>query len=522
MILAWLAMAAAAPRPADPAWARVDAALRDAGEAWGGADVAVHPEAGVSGPALAARLVASGLSVRAVSPDAVQVAGPVDLRGLAGVPGVARVRPPRRAVPKGVRSEGVDALGVEPWHEAGLDGAGVVVGIVDVGFAGWEDALGAELPGRVRTDFRFGAPGRSAHGTAVAEVVHDIAPEAELVLVTVETDVELAGALESLVAAGADVINASIGFDNVWHADATSPMTRLADAVAAHGVLYVAAAGNEALRTRVGVLGTPDDDGVVPIGDRSGAWVWAPDGWARATLRWSEPFGGATTDLDLVLVNADGSPCGRGTESQDGRGDPFESVNAVACTPWVRARVEAADGQVPAGLTATLHAPGGMAAEAATGARSLTLPADLRNGVTVGAWDVPSDAPFPYSSRGPTDDGRAKPELLAPSAVSTDAFGARAFQGTSAAAPHVAGLAALWISATGRFRDPDAVRDWLADRARLPPADARVAGTGIARAGEVPAGTGGCGSVPAQGRWGGILVGCALAVMRRRRPACVG
>jgi len=54
-----------------------------------------------------------------------------------------------------------------------------------------------------------------------------------------------------------------------------------------------------------------------------------------------------------------------------------------------------------------------------------------------------------YSSRGPTIDGRPKPDLVAPADVSSATYGSfktcggSGFAGTSAAAPHVAGAAAL-------------------------------------------------------------------------------
>ena len=67
--------------------------------------------------------------------------------------------------------------------------------------------------------------------------------------------------------------------------------------------------------------------------------------------------------------------------------------------------------------------------------------------ITAGAVDCEDCSTLePYSSRGPTNDGRLKPDYVGPDCVSTCAYFPDPFCGTSAATPHVAGALALWLS----------------------------------------------------------------------------
>ena len=74
-------------------------------------------------------------------------------------------------------SEGVALTGAGTWLGVGTDGTGVDVAIVDIGFAGWSAQPGTELPASVATSFgACAASDETEHGTAVAEIVHDMAP----------------------------------------------------------------------------------------------------------------------------------------------------------------------------------------------------------------------------------------------------------------------------------------------------------------------------------------------------------
>ncbi len=417
---------------------------------------------------------------------------PDELLAVASQPSVRHVREPWTARAK-TESEGVAEVMDVDWSAEGIDGAGVKVGVVDVGFSGCESLAGSEVPSTYEEDFSLGAADSSAHGCAVAEVIHDFAPGADLRLASFGTDVELGVALQGMLDAGVDVVNASIGFDNVWHADGTSPVTMYADAVVEAGVVYVAAAGNENDNYRVGPLSPVDDAPYVAIDGRYAILARAPGGTARVSFRWSEPFGEAATDLDLILFNADdGRECGRSESPQDGNDNPYEEVYVEGCEEWVYATVYAEAGTGVDGLTGYLYGYYDLDEAELTGRQSLTLPGDCFDCVAVGA--IVDDVATDYSSRGPSDDGRAKPEVVAPSNVSTASFGEGAFKGSSAAAPHATGLLALWVDATEQRGEPLLARDWLMDGARdLGPAgDDQTYGAGAIAAGDVPPESCGC------------------------------
>lgn len=434
---------------------------------------------------------------------------------LAALDGVVHVGAPWRPSAKAVESEGRATLDLAAWDAGGLTGRGITVAVIDVGFWGWDGAPEELPPDQVA--LVYGLAGGDPHGAAVAEVILDVAPEVELRLYRVTSAAEFIEALSLAEQDGVDLVCASLGFDNVWHADGGSPMSLAVDRLHDAGVAYVAAAGNEVGRYAAGVLSDLDGDGWLTLGGAERVYLNDSGGLASVSLRWDEPFGAA--DVDLALHVEDGGvDCDVSDEAQRGAGDPFEAASCVGVS-LASARVRRVGGGSAEGLIAWIYSPGGVGGVELATAGTLTLPADARGALSVGALPLGDDSPAAYSSQGPTDDGRLKPELVGPSGVSTLSLGALAFEGSSAATPHVAGLVALWMDRARRDGPPE-ITDGLLLRALDlgAPGPDPVSGHGAARAGDLPPGCGCAASTTRAGApWTLIL---ALFVRVRRQEAC--
>ena len=357
-------------------------------------------------------------------------------------------------------SEGVAMVNADRLQQAGVSGKGVKVGILDFGFQKYSQLVRADEVPRAAASRAFNRAGRveanTVHGTGCAEIIADMAPDAELYLAAVDgAEGQVVAAGQWLARQGVDIINFSGGGHFGPH-NGTSVLDRFVDyMVREHDVLWVNAAGNEGASHWTGFARDRDRNGFVDsVKPRYPDLIALSGEQLRITVVWDDwgsdpqrPSSSQDIDAYLLVEGPRGlTPVAASRQVQSGRGMPVEMIQ-VGGIP---------DGQV---LYLALHMKrvgravrthvfvDGARMAPTVDSHSVGIPATARNALAVAAIDVRNGRLEPYSSRGPTDDNRSKPDVSAPDNTASLAYarGSRIgrFPGTSAAAPHVAGFAAL-------------------------------------------------------------------------------
>ena len=404
---------------------------------------------------------AAGGVIEASSSELVKVKLPAGaLRNVSNHPSVLRMRTPFKPNQK-LTSQGVDTIHAPDYrNRKGVDGAGVGIGIIDTGFKGAADLLGSELPADTRaTEFVLQRLSQfeEVHGTACAEIIHDVAPGATLVLAGFEDDVTWGAAVDELVNLGVDIISHSVGFDNLYPPDGNHFFAQKVDEASSRGVLFVTAAGNEADKYYQGPWRDANGNGYLDISSGGEVLPVAIEGGSTIVLRWDDPFGGSLHDYDLFVVteaflsNPDLSATNpaiiaSSADLQSGNQNPVERVDFEYSGIAFVLVLHDANSPLSPGQRFWVWSSAGIDPSQGTGIGTLTLPADARGGVAVAAVGFDTRTLEGFSSRGPTADGRVKPDVAGPDRVSTVSYG-ESFSGTSAATPHVSGAAALILSA---------------------------------------------------------------------------
>jgi len=350
--------------------------------------------------------------------------------------------------PLAVTSQGVALTGGGDMQAIGNNGAGVKIGVIDMGFANLASAQASgDLPTNLSiVDYTGTGTGGIEHGTNVAQIVYDMAPGSQMYLAKISTDVQLYQAINDMVAAGVRVINHSVGWYGAAFYDGTGPICDAVNQAVVNNAQWANAMGNDRFRHYMALLTDTNNDRrhEFATGQNYNSVILYAGVPVEFILNWDAY---PTTSVNYNLYLYYGNPDAGGTvvaKSENIQGGTFPyPYEYISYTPNVNGTyylvVRKFKTNTP-NLRFALFSFG-VDLGVFTSASSLAQPADCAGAISVAATYPDNDIPEYFSSEGPTTDGRAKPEVAGPDRVQTSLTSS--FAGTSAASPHVAGGVAL-------------------------------------------------------------------------------
>jgi hypothetical protein len=406
----------------------------------------------------------------------------VEVKDLETLASLEAVRTIRTVMPPLVRTGSVTSEGDiihrtsnvrEKYNQSGSD---IKVGIISDGVDHWMDARrSGDLP--VDLTVLSNTQGGD-EGTAMLEIVHDMVPDIDLYFHDCGANIlAFNAAIDALVDAGCDVICDDMGWIFEPFFEDGIVASHVASVLASNDILYVSAAGNDGDKQHY--QGDYYDSGE----DIGGEEYWDCHDFSRGSepgykylyvnipnnggvtvvLQWNDKFGSSSNDYDLFLFNIDGwDVLDRSTYTQDGDDDPLEFFTYTNTEGYtIDAEIDVANYK-GAAATKTLE----VFIYPENGARVYPNNIDpvdsifghpaVPNAIAVGAIDANdpgNDDIEPFSSQGPvtitypSPVSRPKPDLCGIDGVTVTGAGGFPvpFHGTSAAAPHIAAIAAqIW------------------------------------------------------------------------------
>ena len=382
-----------------------------------------------------------------------------------------------------------------------IDGTGIKIGVLSNGVTSLaqSQALGDLGPVTILP----GQAGTGDEGTAMLEIVHDLAPGAQLFYATALGSItQFAQNIRDLRAAGCDIIVDDVFYfvESPFQDGQLAPtntnggaVTQAVIDVTAAGAMYFSSAGNSGNLTQ-GTSGVWEGDFVdggpaaAPLpsptpalrlhnfGSQNFNVLTVANTAAPISLYWSDPLGASSNDYDLFRLNSTGTTVqASSTNIQSGTQDPYEQVTQAAGSRIVIVKKPTAAnrflhlnsnrGQFSIRTAGQTHGHSQAADAFSTAATPAVGPfPNPHSGANI-TENFTSDGPrrvffqangTEYTPGNVSSTGgvvRQKPDITAADGVQVTGVGGfpSPFFGTSAAAPHAAAIAGLIKSANPSF-----------------------------------------------------------------------
>lgn len=420
--------------------------------------------------AAADRLTEYGVKVTDSAPECGLVVAEVDvaklkeLAALDCVKSIEAVTPPECCGAGSVKSQGDSALNADVARAlGGIDGTGMKVGIISDGVDGIYTSIGSgDIPAGVVV---LGNAQGGCEGTAMLEIVNDLAPGAELYFHDCGKNVvQFVAAVEELAASGCNIICDDIKWYNEPFFEDGYVARRIAAILASRNIVYVTSSGNTAKQHYQGLYRAGEksyhDFSSGTDAAHQYLYVRIPRGGSvDVWLQWDDPVGRSANDYDLYLYdrqNGAGKFAAWSATSQTGTQDPLEHLSyrnngadsdfLICVNKYRAAEARTLEVIVSTAGGASMYETNTVAADSITG--HAALPEVLCCGA-IGC--AAPNAIQDYSGQGPVtmlSGTRTKPDICGVDGVSITGSGGfggeqRRFYGTSASSAHIAAVAAL-------------------------------------------------------------------------------